>query len=535
MGSNPVLMAGKNVINKASDLFRVLLLGIEKKLGVFLDYISDKIYMLMAIVRDYLQSGLQIFSQVLEPWRIQILFAGAFFSLLLLIVWLVAFVRHMKKFALLWQKERSSKDKPAFLEAMSRWLFELVCNILDILWMLLEPHPGLYNRDSIRYNANKFAQKLKRLGIFGQKPGSRSKLRLGLLALMDEGRGEALRDLPADLLEAVNSTDPGLLVWPEAWRKMLLTVLDRHKAGNYSSLFITGSSGSGKSAVLDWLKNHAGMPVFHFSPGSRDEAALMMEKITGKDYAEPSVLVIDNLEYFFIRKPGGLRQLEELLLFNDGKRDVLKVFAAGTVFFNFCSAILPLADLFPFHLDLDKPGARQLADVFDQKLLAAGYKYKVIPDSLTYKQLLSLKKRHAISEEDAPLWLKERFFDTLIGKGGSGFHFVNHYFLKAIGGIRNKVISLRISPPELFDLSFVANWPLESLFLLQAIYIHRSMSLDEAAGVLRMPTAGIAMDMARARERSLLALNESGQYGINPMVHRVLMEELLKKKLLITG
>lgn len=534
-------MSPKIVINTVVLFFQESFSLLRSKIILSLEFIgfllgsfSKKIYMTYGALRNLLERYLILLYETIEPWRLIILILFFSVTFVLILFALFAFINHIKKLSLIWQKEKSLIERASLTQVLSRWIFEVIYNILDVLWVLLEPHPNLYNRDSIRLNVNRLIHKLKSFSPFTQKSFGYSKLKDGLLSLMDEGRGEVPKDIPPDLIASINSTATDLLVLPDVWRKILSTVLERHKAGNYASLFIAGSQGSGKTAVLDWFASHTGMTVYRFSPESREEALGLLKKILETEYIEPAVLIIDNLEYFYLRKPGGHKALEELLLHNDGNRGVLKVFASGSVFYHHCSAILPLKDLFPFHLDLNKPGAEHLASIFDKRLGSAGYQYKVIPDRHTYKELLSLKKRHALAEEEIPVWLKKRFFNNLSMQGGSGYQFVNYYFLKAVSGIRDGIIRIKVKSPELFNLSFVADWPLENLFLLQSIYIHRSLSVKELAKILLLPENKVAMDLAKAREHSLLVV-ESGQYSINPLVHKILLDELLKIKLLVAG
>ncbi len=269
------------------------------------------------------------------------------------------------------------------------------------------------------------------------------------------------------------------------------------------------------------------------SPQSREEAKGMAQMASDPaGWPQGGMLILDNSEYFFERAPGGYSLLETILAGSEQACETALVLSCGNSFYRFLASIFPLDDLFPFNINLDEPGAAQLAKVYGRKLRAAGYQYSVIPDKQTFKRLMTLKRRHAIAERDVPDWLKERFFENLSARGGSGYHFVTYYFMRAIRSVKDRNIRLRIRAPELFDLSFIQQWPTETLFVLQALYLHRSADSESLARTLALPEAWVRIDLVRARERSLV-LEEEGQYSINPLVDRVVWDILRRKNLFL--
>ncbi|MCB0588131.1 MAG: ATP-binding protein [Phaeodactylibacter sp.] len=306
-------------------------------------------------------------------------------------------------------------------------------------------------------------------------------------------------------------------------------------------LLLEGESGVGMTSLLQAAMPLLPEPVVFLEDKGRitcrEELLPVLTQAMGAEKAEsldalahvepgaPRVVVFENVERLFLRRIGGYDLLQDFLLFvNATRKKVFWVVTINDYSFYFLNHAIKLADNF---------SSKKVSCLSADKIKAAimkrneGFRMMFLkPEKLSrrYKQRLS-----KMDPESRQASLRENFFGQLLEFAGGNISRAIIYWLAAARGVKEGIVHLKapaiVKPQEV---------PLEELLVLEAVFLHTSLSFEEVEAVFHHSSYNGRLLLDRLLSRGWLYPRSprSGvqEYQVNFwFLHE--LKELLKNKL----
>lgn len=242
---------------------------------------------------------------------------------------------------------------------------------------------------------------------------------------------------------------------------------------------------------------------------------------------EDHVIILENIERLFIRRIRGFDLLEDFLLFlHATKSKIYWIISINKYSFYYLNRVKYFSSHFPSIIHL-KP---ILEEQLKEEILSRNNGYKMVflkPNKLTKKVEKQLKKE---SKEERQLHLEQIFFKRM-------YSFSKGNITKAILFARNSAYNVKdktvfVKPIEIKEIEDLS---LNELFILEAIFQHRSLTIKELNIVLRNSDRQSRLSIEKLLEKQLIRItstNKTGriEYRVNLMFLDIL-KELLRERL----
>ena len=238
------------------------------------------------------------------------------------------------------------------------------------------------------------------------------------------------------------------------------------------------------------------------------------------------VLILENIERLFIRRVRGFDLLEDFLLFlHATKSKVYWIISINKYSFYYLNRVKYFSSHFPSIIHLKPISNKQLKE----EIISRNNGFNMVflkPTKITKKVEKQLKKA---SKEERQIILENIFFKRL-------FSFSKGNITKAILYARNSAYNVKgkivfVKPIEIVVLEELS---LNELFILEAIFQHRSLSIKELNIVLRNSDRQSRLSIEKLLEKQLIrpttTINKKVEYRINLMFLDIL-KSLLKERL----
>lgn len=241
---------------------------------------------------------------------------------------------------------------------------------------------------------------------------------------------------------------------------------------------------------------------------------------------ENHVVILENIERLFIRRIRGFDLLEDFLLFlHATKSKIYWIISINKYSFYYLNRVKYFSSHFPSIIHLKPISKKQLKE----EILNRNNGYNLVflkPNKITKKFEKQLKKA---TKEERQVLLENLFFKRL-------FSFAKGNISKAILYARNSAYNVKdksvfIKPIEIKVLEELS---LNELFILEAIFQHRSLSIKELNIVLRNSDRQSRLSIEKLLEKQLIrptsTVNGKIEYRVNLMFLDIL-KDLLREKL----
>ena len=238
------------------------------------------------------------------------------------------------------------------------------------------------------------------------------------------------------------------------------------------------------------------------------------------------VIIIENIERLFIRKINGFNLLEDFLLFlHATKENVYWIVSINKYSFYYLNSVKYFSSHFPSIVRLNPVNN----ELLQQEILERNEGYNLVflkPNTITKKLDNQLKKLDSNKKQEV---LKTLFFKKL-------FDFSKGNMTKAILFARDSAYKIKdktvyIKP---FELKPIEDLSLNDLFILEAIFQHRSLTVEELNVVLRNSNRQSRLTIENLLEKRLIreTKNTSNEieYRIN-LIYLDILKDSLRERL----
>ncbi|WP_159949163.1 hypothetical protein [Polaribacter septentrionalilitoris] len=241
---------------------------------------------------------------------------------------------------------------------------------------------------------------------------------------------------------------------------------------------------------------------------------------------EDEVIILENIERLFIRRIKGFDLLEDFLLFlHATKNKIYWIISINKYSFYYLNRVKFFASHFPSIIHLEPISKKQLkVEILDRN---QGYQMVYLkPNKISKKIEKQLKKA---STEERQNILEDLFFKNMSA-------FAKGNISKAILYARNSAYNVKLKTVFIkpIHIKRVDDLSLNELFILEAIFQHRSLSIKELNIVLRNSDRQSRLSIEKLLERELIrptsTVNGKTQYRVN-LMYLDILKDLLRERL----
>ena len=240
---------------------------------------------------------------------------------------------------------------------------------------------------------------------------------------------------------------------------------------------------------------------------------------------ENYVLIVENIERLFTRKINGFTLLEDFLLFLHATKDKIYWIASINKYsYYYLNSVKYFASHFPSVIKLNpiKP------ELLKEEVMLRNQGYDMVflkPKKITKKLDGQLKKYDSDKRQEV---LKELFFEKMISFSNGNITKCILYCRASAYDIKDK--TLYIKP---FELKSVDDLNLNDLFILEAIFQHRALTISELNLVLRNSNRQSRLSIENLLEKGLIRevknTSKGKEYRIDLMYLDVLKDRLRER------
>ncbi len=241
---------------------------------------------------------------------------------------------------------------------------------------------------------------------------------------------------------------------------------------------------------------------------------------------ENHVIILENIERLFIRRIRGFDLLEDFLLFlHATKTKIYWIISINKYSFYYLNRVKYFSSHFPSIIHLKPILDKQLqAEILDRN---QGYQMVFLkPNNISKKIEKQLKKA---TKEERQVLLENLFFKKMFSFAKGNISKAILYARNSAYNVKDKTVFIKpIKIKVLDDLS------LNDLFILEAIFQHRSLSIKELNIVLRNSDRQSRLSIEKLLEKQLIrptsTINKRIEYRVN-LMYLDILKELLRERL----
>lgn len=240
---------------------------------------------------------------------------------------------------------------------------------------------------------------------------------------------------------------------------------------------------------------------------------------------ESHVIILENIERLFIRKVNGFDLLEDFLLFlHATKSKIYWIVSVNKYSFYYLNSVKFFSSHFPSIIQIN-PISKAL---LKEEILMRNEGYNLVflkPNTISKKLDKELKK---VTKEERQELMKKLFFKKLSDFSKGNISKAILYARDSAYKVKEKTVYIK--PYETKELD---NLSLNELFILEAIFQHRSLTIDELNIVLRNSSRQSRLSIEKLLEKNVIRQTSNNknliEFRINLMFLDVLKNRLRER------
>jgi len=316
--------------------------------------------------------------------------------------------------------------------------------------------------------------------------------------------------------------------------------------GSFTPVLLTGERGSGVSTFLQLFvkeKIRQNPVVYSVLPNKRiqtEEELLALlgisfqgsaflrlhELIEFVEKQERFVVVVDKLQFLYLRVPGGFNVLKKLFeIISQTSRKIFWICTSELYASNYLQKTIGLHDYFPVLISMKNLDREDVRKIIMLRHKASGYELVFKPSGNDLKDRAYDKR----SKEMKQAWLREKYFETLNLLTQSNISFALQIWLRSSQKEQGSQISL--NSLDNLDFSFMLNLPREVVFGLLALLLHERLDVFQLSQVLSISKRQAYLLLMRLSDRGIVS-EENGYYSIHRLLYRKAVTLLQERNLI---
>lgn len=230
------------------------------------------------------------------------------------------------------------------------------------------------------------------------------------------------------------------------------------------------------------------------------------------------VIILENIERLFIRKINGFNLLEDFLLFlHTTKKHIYWIISINKYSFYYLNRVKFFSSHFPYIITLNPIDNEQLKE----NILARNSGYNLVflkPSKITKKFENQLKKA---TKEERQVLLEDLYFKNLYDFAKGNMSKAILYARDSAYNVKEKSVYVKPYEPKLIE-----DLQLSDLFILEAIFQHRALTIGELNVVLRNSNRQSRLTIEKLLEKDLIRATTNQKGDIEYRINLMYLDEL---------
>lgn len=254
---------------------------------------------------------------------------------------------------------------------------------------------------------------------------------------------------------------------------------------------------------------------------SEDDLVLKINKLPQK-----KIIVIENLQNFFLRKVSGFPILETI--FSVISRTNKKIFwiTTCTIYaWEYFQKTLNIQDFFGYPVKLEPLADIEINNIILKRHRVSGFNLEFQPS----ENDLNSKNFIQLNHEEKQEYLKEKYFTLLNKIVQSNITLAQLFWLRSTVKVEGNTIF--IASLRDLDFSFMKSLSDDKIFALSSFLLHEGMSEEDYLTVFNQNITASKLNVISLLDDGII-IEENGIYYVNPLLYRHTVNTLKSKNIL---
>jgi len=317
-------------------------------------------------------------------------------------------------------------------------------------------------------------------------------------------------------------------------------VVTGDRSGGLRTVLVAGARGSGKTTLCQQIAIAAGGRGHWVTPPASGAASRQAFRdafetaLAGRGspiqlasrLAPGSLVVIDDLDLWWERRPGGLDAIDEIceLVAATGDR-VGYLLSGGSPAIRLIGALRPLSRLVYADLECQPLAARSLEQVIMARHASTGLKLRLGTRSRKGRRMGWV----AWGGDGLGSWTRARLFDAHFDYARGNVGYALRSWVAHVGGCADGVVTVRTPTP--LDWDAIDDLSPPHVAVLVELVLHKTATLEKLVRTTGQPEPQVADSIAELCAIGLAVQNRRRIVQINPFVHVPVIEWLNRRQL----
>ena len=300
----------------------------------------------------------------------------------------------------------------------------------------------------------------------------------------------------------------------------------------FITVAVIGDKGSGVSSLLNHFlaETHITIPVLRATLGAKnftlaqyldffnelfqpDQPFTSNEiLIAWLNQGESRVVVIENLQHFYLKQVNGFENLQRLFeLMSNTMKKVFWTGAFTTHTWAYLDKTLYISNYFTNEVFLQALSTEAIEEIITRRNKISGFRLHFLSDPETRER----KDFAAMDEREQQVYLREQLFRKLSRLSYGNISLAQLYWLRQTRKVHAH--SIDIGYIKEIDFSFIKELKAEELFVLQTIVLHDGLCLTDFCSVMGKSEAAAKNLLIPMLEKGFL-IRPRQKFTINPIV-----------------
>lgn len=324
------------------------------------------------------------------------------------------------------------------------------------------------------------------------------------------------------------------------------------KAINYwcnnqtSSVMIIGEKGSGTSSLINIaiqkqkLCSHIYRKEFSGTIYKEEDLLLFLIDLltlnsiksteelieTINNFDERRIVIIENIEDFFLRIVDGFNALSRLLeIISSTNEKILWITTCNIFSWTYLNHVVNIKDFFIFNTVLNKLDPNFIENIIISRHNISGYDLEFIPSAEVEKQKSFIK----MDDKKKQVYLRNNYFDELNKLTSNNIAVALFLWLRSIVSADDGII--KVASDLEFNYSFLNKLSTQKLFSLMAIMLHDGLSQEEHSLIFNMDMKSSQLLFATLSDDGII-FKRGKNYKINFQLYKPIINLLKDKNIL---
>jgi len=241
---------------------------------------------------------------------------------------------------------------------------------------------------------------------------------------------------------------------------------------------------------------------------------------------ESTIIIIENIEDFFLRIVDGFKAINKLLeIITSTNTKVLWITTCNNFSWQYLKKVINIDDYFIFNIHLEELDHNIIEEIILSRHHISGYDLVFIPTPEIEKQKSFIK----MDDKEKQKYLKDNYFENLKILTSNNIAVALFLWLRSIAEADEEKI--QVSTKLELDFSFLNKLSNPKLFSLMAIILHDGVSYEEHSLIFNMSQKSSQMLLATLSDDGII-FRKGDSYKVNFQLYKPIINLLKDKNIL---